>query len=165
MGGEDLSHIDESGAPRMVDVSGKEETDRFARAEALVRLGPEAARAVREGGGVAKGNVIETARIAAILAAKRTSDLVPLCHPLPLNRIHVDLRLEGEVMRVVAEVACRGRTGVEMEAMTAAAVGALTVYDMCKSAGKGITIETIRLLEKRGGKSGSWTRPGEGDDR
>ncbi|MFH1276874.1 MAG: cyclic pyranopterin monophosphate synthase MoaC [Candidatus Eisenbacteria bacterium] len=160
-----LSHVGEEGGARMVDVSAKGETLRTARAEAVVRIGPETARLVAERGGTGKGNVLETARLAAILGAKRTADLVPLCHPLPIDHIDVDARLEDETVRLTATVTGRARTGLEMEAMTAAAVGALTVYDMCKSAEKGITIESVRLLEKRGGKSGDWKRREEGGDR
>lgn len=153
-----LGHLDEEGGARMVDVSAKEETLRVARAEASVRIGEEAARLVAKAGGTGKGDVLETARLAAILGAKRTADLVPLCHPLPIDHVDVEARLEGDSVRLVATVTARARTGVEMEAMTAASVGALTVYDMCKSAGKGIVIESVRLLEKRGGKSGPWKR-------
>ncbi len=142
----------------MADVSAKRTTIRSARAEASVRLGSEVARMLRETGSAAKGNVLETARIAAFQAAKRTPELIPLCHPIAIDWIDVRAELEGERVRITVDVGCRGRTGVEMEAMTAAAVGALTVYDMCKSAEKGITIETIRLLAKKGGKSGAWKR-------
>ncbi|MFH1681394.1 MAG: cyclic pyranopterin monophosphate synthase MoaC [Candidatus Eisenbacteria bacterium] len=153
-----LRHVGTAGAARMVDVSSKRATARSARAEAVVLLGDAVARLLDRTGGVAKGNVLETARIAAIQAAKRTSELIPLCHPLAIDRIDVGAERIGERVRIVVEVACHGRTGAEMEAMTAAAVGALTVYDMCKSAAKGIEIESVRLLEKRGGKSGTWKR-------
>ncbi len=163
MGEEKLSHLGEDGAARMVDVSGKEITLRTARAEAVVRVGREVGRLLAEKGGVKKGNVLETARIAAILAAKRTPDLIPLCHPLAIDEVEVVAELEDERVRLTATVTCHGRTGVEMEAMTAAAVGALTVYDMCKSAAKGILVERVGLLEKSGGRSGRWVRPA-GDD-
>ena len=142
----------------MVDVSAKRITRRTAVAEAFVEVGSEVAKLLRDRGGVAKGNVLETARIAGIQAAKATAQLIPMCHPLLLNVVNVDARLTGWRVHLVATVACRGRTGVEMEAMTAAAVAALTVYDMVKSAGKGIRIGPIGLLEKHGGKSGSWMR-------
>ncbi|MBN1825363.1 MAG: cyclic pyranopterin monophosphate synthase MoaC [Candidatus Eisenbacteria bacterium] len=155
-----LSHSGPDGRARMVDLSGKEATDRYARAEATVRLGPETARLLAETGAVAKGNVLETARIAGVMAAKRTPDLIPLCHPIPIDHVDVETTLDGERVRITCVVSSRSRTGVEMEAMTAAAAAALTVYDMCKSAGKGIVIETVRLLEKRGGKSGEWSAGG-----
>jgi len=152
-----LSHAGPDGRARMVDLSGKEETDRYARAEAVVRLGPEAARLLADTGSAGKGDPLETARIAGVMTAKRTPEWIPLCHPIPLDHVDLEARLDGERVRIVCAVSCRARTGVEMEAMTGAAAAALTVYDMCKSAGKGIVIETVRLLEKRGGKSGDWT--------
>jgi cyclic pyranopterin phosphate synthase len=142
----------------MVDVSSKRSTTRSARAEAFVRVGPAVGRLLRSAGGVSKGNVVETARIAGILAAKRTHEWIPLCHPLPIDHVEVEAEVLRDAVRIETTVRCRGRTGVEMEALTAAAVAALTVYDMCKSAEKGIAIEAIRLLEKRGGKSGVWKR-------
>ena len=144
----------------MVDVSSKRSTKRTARAEATIRVGPEIARLLGRTGGVAKGNVLETARIAGILGAKRTHEWIPLCHPLPIDHIEVEVELVRDRVRIETVVTCRARTGVEMEALTAAAVAALTVYDMCKSASKGITIENVRLMEKRGGKSGAWKRGG-----
>ncbi|MGD0999929.1 MAG: cyclic pyranopterin monophosphate synthase MoaC [Candidatus Brocadiia bacterium] len=153
-----LSHVSADGAARMVDVSRKAVTRRTARAEALVIVGPVIAALLRKTGGVAKGNVVETARIAGIMAAKRTADLVPMCHPLTLDHVEVRVELRGVRMRIESAVRCRERTGAEMEALTAAAVAALTIYDMCKSAGKGIEIRSVRLLEKSGGKSGRWRR-------
>lgn len=144
----------------MVDVSAKPATARMARAEARVSVGPRVARLLRETGAVAKGGVIETARLAGLMAAKRTWELIPMCHPLALDGVEVDIVLEGAAVRITACARCRGVTGVEMEAMTAASVAALTVYDMCKSAHKGITIEHVRLLEKTGGKSGHWRAEG-----
>jgi cyclic pyranopterin phosphate synthase len=141
----------------MVDVGTKRPTRRIARAEARVRLRSDVARTLAETGSINKGNVIETARIAGIMAAKRTAELIPMCHPLALEHVHLDLQLQGELMVINVEVRCSGRTGVEMEALTAVSVAALTVYDMCKSADKGIVIEKIRLLAKSGGKSGDWT--------
>lgn len=151
-----LSHLSESGQARMVDVSAKSPTARLARAEATVRVGHDIASLLRRSGSVSKGNVLETARIAGITAAKQTALLIPMCHPLPLDAIEVEAELHDDSVRIETCVRCRGVTGVEMEALTAASVAALTVYDMCKSAGKGIVIESIRLLEKRGGKSGDW---------
>ena len=152
-----FSHLDAEGAARMVDVGGKPHTRRMARAEARLRLGAAIVRQLGKTGGVAKGNVQETARIAGILAAKKTAELIPMCHSLSLDGVDIAFRLDGPVMTITAEARCSGPTGVEMEAMTAASVAALTVYDMCKSARKGIMIESIRLLAKTGGKSGPWT--------
>jgi cyclic pyranopterin monophosphate synthase len=151
-----LSHLAKDGHARMVDVGGKKVTVRTARAEARVRLGRTIARVLRQTGTVGKGNVMETARIAGVLAAKRTPELIPLCHPLLLDVVWVDMNLEGNELRIQSAVKCRGRTGAEMEALTAAAVAALTVYDMVKAAGRGVVITSVRLLEKSGGKSGHW---------
>ena len=140
----------------MVDVGAKRPTRRAATAEAVVRLGPQVAAALRAGTRSAKGPVLETAELAGVMAAKRAAELIPLCHPLPLDSVNVEARREGDAIRLTARVRCRASTGVEMEALTAVAVAALTVYDMCKAAGKGIVIENLRLLEKTGGKSGSW---------
>ena len=159
----ELSHTGPGGAPRMVDVSGKPVTRRRAVAEAYVTVGPRIAARLREAGGLAKGNVLDTARLAGIMAAKRTATLVPLCHPLALDSVEVDAALEGDRVHIRTCVAAESRTGVEMEALTAAAVAALTVYDMVKSAGKGVEIGPVRLLEKSGGKSGRWLREGEPD--
>jgi cyclic pyranopterin phosphate synthase len=145
----------------MVNVSGKPVTARLARAEAWVTVGADVAQALRERGAVAKGNVFETARLAGIAAAKRTDELIPLCHPLLLDTVEVDISLEGYRVHVETAAAAESKTGVEMEALTAAAVAALTIYDMCKSASKAIEIEVIRLLEKSGGKSGKWRRGGD----
>lgn len=140
----------------MVDVGAKRTTRRTARAEAIVRVGRRIAALLEKRGGIAKGNVVETARVAGIMAAKRTSDLIPMCHPLPLDVVDIRIDVSGERVRIESHAACRSVTGVEMEALVAAATAALTVYDMCKSADKGIVIEQIRLLEKTGGKSGRW---------
>ncbi len=151
-----LSHLDATGAARMVDVSDKAETARIAIAEALVRMKPETL-ALIQAGGMPKGDVLATARIAGIMAAKRTPDLIPLCHPLPITGASVELAPEGDdALRITATVKTTGKTGVEMEALTAASVAALTVYDMCKAVEKGMVVETVRLIEKRGGKSGDW---------
>jgi cyclic pyranopterin phosphate synthase len=152
-----LTHIDDQGNARMVDVSGKEITERSATAEALVAMSAEAFAALRAGT-LKKGDALGVARVAGIMAAKRTSDLIPLCHPLPISGVTVDFELDeaGSGVRVEATVKVTGRTGVEMEALTAASVAALTIYDMCKAIDKGIVIERVRLLEKRGGKSGEY---------
>ncbi|MCU0724704.1 MAG: cyclic pyranopterin monophosphate synthase MoaC [Planctomycetes bacterium] len=146
----------------MADVSGKRITVREARAEAIVRLGPEAA-AVLAAGTAPKGDVLGTARLAGILAAKKTAELIPLCHPIPVDHAGVEAVLEGSDVRIITSVRTRAPTGVEMEAMTAAAVAALTVYDMLKSVSKGIVVGPVRLLSKSGGRSGDW-RAADGPD-
>jgi cyclic pyranopterin phosphate synthase len=160
-GGHDsgLTHIGADGEARMVDVGAKPETERRAVAEARLRMQPATAAAIAAGDGP-KGDVLGPARIAGIAAAKRTGELIPLAHPLPLSFVEVAVTVdEGEgLVRLVAEARCVGRTGVEMEAMTAASVAALTVYDMAKAIERGIEVEAVRLLEKEGGKSGHWRR-------
>jgi cyclic pyranopterin monophosphate synthase len=151
-----LTHVDEAGAMRMVDVGAKAATHRIAVAEAFVRLGDEARAALA--GDTKKGDVLAAARVAGIMAAKRTSELIPLCHPLPLTHVKVELEPGPEGVRVQARAETTAPTGVEMEAMTAAAVAALTLYDMLKAVERGITIERVRLLEKSGGQSGSFHR-------
>jgi cyclic pyranopterin phosphate synthase len=153
------SHIGPDQTARMVDVSAKAETLRQATAEARVAVSPELAEAIRTGS-VPKGPVLECARLAGIMAAKQTPSLIPLCHPLPLEHVQVDLQVGEAAVEIVATARTTYRTGVEMEAMVAAAVAALTVYDMCKSVDKGIVIERVRLLAKSGGKSGVWRREG-----
>ncbi len=154
----ELTHFDETGASRMVDTSAKPETLREARASALVRMQPATLTLIRDRGH-AKGNVLEVARLAGIMAAKRTGELIPLCHPLPITSAKIDFRFDGDaILRIEATVRVFGRTGVEMEALTAASVAALTVYDMCKAVDRAMTIEAIRLEEKLGGKSGHFTR-------
>ncbi len=153
-----FSHITADGEAKMVDVGGKTPTRRTARAEATVCLGETVAQAISEKDGVAKGNVLDTARIAGIMAAKRTAELIPMCHPLPIDHIALAFDLQENNLVITSEVRCHGQTGVEMEALTAVSLAALTVYDMCKSASKGITIGPVRLLEKTGGKSGHWRR-------
>jgi len=150
-----LSHLDAEGRARMVDVSAKAETVREARAEALVRMSP-ATRDLALSGQAAKGDVRAVAEIAGVMAAKRTSDLIPLCHPLALRRCEVRVTPHAEGLRVEALVATTGPTGVEMEALTAAAVAALTLYDMLKAAERGMVIEGVRLLTKTGGASGDF---------
>ncbi len=158
-----LSHTSPQGAARMVNVSEKRVTARTATAEAWIEVGSTIARMLRESGSVAKGNVLETARIAAIMAAKRTAELIPMCHPLVLDAVEVEAELVGDRVRIESRVSCQGRTGVEMEAMVAATVGALTAYDMVKSADKGVRIGPVALLAKTGGKSGRWRRPRSGE--
>jgi cyclic pyranopterin phosphate synthase len=154
----DLSHFDAGGASRMVDTSGKPDTAREARASAIVRMKPATLALICDKK-LAKGDVFEVARLAGIMAAKRTSDLIPLCHPLPITGVTVDFaRVGDDALRIETLVKVFGKTGVEMEALTAASVAALTVYDMCKSVDRGMTIEGIRLEEKSGGKSGHFVR-------
>jgi len=150
-----LTHLDESGAARMVDVGHKAATERVAVAEGRIRLSAEALAAIAEGA-TRKGDVLATARIAGIMAAKRTAELIPLCHPLPLSSVKVDLAFGDGWISVTAEARTTGQTGVEMEALTAASVALLTVYDMAKALDRSMVIEGVRLLEKRGGKSGDW---------
>ena len=150
-----LSHYDSAGSARMVDVSAKQETRRTARAHAFVRITPEVLKKLPRN---PKGNPLEIARIAGIAAAKRTSDLIPLCHPLMLTHADVEVTLEKKGVRIVASAATTGQTGVEMEALTAAGVAALTVYDMTKALDKAIEIQDLYLLEKTGGKSGDFRR-------
>lgn len=151
----ELSHVDEQGRVRMVDTSEKETTARRAVASARVLMAPETVAALREHR-TPKGDPLETARLAGIMAAKRTADLIPLCHPLPLTHIEVRVELDDEGVSLTAEVATRAQTGVEMEALTAVSVAALTFYDMCKAIEKGMTITDIRLERKTGGKSGDY---------
>lgn len=152
-----LSHVGKDGSARMVDVSEKAETHREAVARGSIRISKDAMKLVREGK-AKKGNVVETARLAGILAAKRTSELVPLCHPLALDHIDVALSESEEGFDIEARVRSRGPTGVEMEALTAVAVCALTIYDMVKAADKTMVIENIRVMEKKGGRSGHYVR-------
>jgi cyclic pyranopterin monophosphate synthase len=158
-----LTHLDERGQARMVDVGAKQETQRVARAEARVRMSPATLDLI-VGQTAPKGDVLGAARLAGIQAAKRTWELIPLCHPLPLDVAGVDIAVDRELpgLRIVAEARVTGRTGVEMEALTAASVAALTVYDMCKAVDRGMEILSVRLLEKSGGRSGHWVREDEG---
>jgi cyclic pyranopterin phosphate synthase len=153
-----LTHLDSHGAARMVDVGGKPETARSATATGRIRMSAEALTAVREGSGP-KGDVLAAARIAGIMAAKRTAELIPLCHPLSLDAVSVDFAFDPDGVRATATASLTGRTGVEMEAMTATSVALLTIYDMAKALDKGMVIEGVRLLEKTGGKSGAWRAP------
>jgi cyclic pyranopterin phosphate synthase len=153
----DLTHFDAAGQAHMVDVGGKPETERIARAAGRIRMRPETLALIRAGD-AKKGDVLGIARIAAIQAAKRTGDLIPLCHPIPLTRVAVEFAIDAANNAIDCEVIAQtvGRTGVEMEAMTAATVAMLTIYDMCKAVDRGMVIEQVRLLEKSGGKSGHW---------
>ena len=155
MNSDQLSHYDEAGQARMVDVSGKAETKRTARAHAFVSIKPEVLAKLPEN---PKGNPLEVARFAGIQAAKRTSDLIPMCHPLLLSHVDVEVSIEEGGVRILATVGLKGTTGVEMEALTAATVAALTVYDMTKALEKGIEIRDVYLVEKTGGKSGDFHR-------
>ena len=153
-----LTHFDGAGQAHMVDVGAKTETTRVARAQGHIRMAP-ATFALIKSGSAKKGDVLGIARLAAIQGAKRTSDLIPLCHPLALTRVAAEFTLDARRHRVTLEVTAEtvGRTGVEMEALTAVSTGLLTIYDMCKAVDRGMIIEDIRLLEKLGGKSGHWT--------
>jgi cyclic pyranopterin monophosphate synthase len=153
---DELTHIDEAGSARMVDVSGKEVTERRAAARAVVRMAPETAAAVARGD-APKGDVLGTARIAGIQAAKRTAELIPLCHPLPLSFVDVRLEVGDDRVEIETEARTSGQTGVEMEALTAASVAALTVYDMVKGIERGVEIAEVVLLEKSGGRH-DWRR-------
>jgi cyclic pyranopterin phosphate synthase len=152
-----LTHLDRHGQARMVDVAAKPITSREAVAECWVRMAPATAAAIRDSQ-LAKGDALAVARVAGIMAAKRTSDLIPLCHPLPLTSVEVDFELLEDRVQVLATARVEGRTGVEMEALTAAAVAGLTLIDMVKSLEKGVYLENVRLLSKSGGKSGDWRR-------
>lgn len=151
----DLTHLDAAGNARMVDVGGKLATRRVAIAGGRIAMNAAALAAVRDGTAV-KGDVLAAARIAGIMAAKKTAELIPLCHPLSLDSVTVDFSIEADGIAAVAQASLTGRTGVEMEAMTAVSVALLTIYDMAKALDKAMTIEAVRLIEKRGGKSGEW---------
>jgi cyclic pyranopterin monophosphate synthase len=153
----ELTHLDEQGAARMVDVGAKPETERVAVAGGAVYMQPETLRLIREGA-LKKGDVLTIARIAGIMAAKKTADLIPLCHPIALNKIDVDLTLDTEAnaVRIRATARTVGKTGVEMEALTAVTTAALTIYDMAKAVDRGMRLSDIRLLEKRGGQHGDY---------
>jgi len=155
-----LTHFDASGQAHMVDVGAKAETARVARAAGSIFMKPETLALIRSGS-TKKGDVLGIARVAAIQAAKRTGDLIPLCHPIALTRVAAEFSIDGEHTAVHCEITaeCYGRTGVEMEALTAASVGLLTIYDMCKAVDRGMRIDNLRLVEKSGGKSGHWTAP------
>jgi cyclic pyranopterin monophosphate synthase len=151
-----LTHLDKAGRPRMVDVTGKADTARVAVARGLVRMQPATFKLITQGG-IAKGDVLTTAQLAGIMAAKKTPDLIPLCHPLLIGNVAIEFGLDeaASTIEITATVESTGKTGVEMEALTATAVAALTVYDMCKAVDRGMRIENIRLVKKSGGKSGT----------
>ncbi|VWX51966.1 molybdopterin biosynthesis, protein C [Novosphingobium sp. 9U] len=153
-----LTHIDAEGTARMVDVGAKAETQRLAVASGRIRMSAEALAAIRAGD-APKGDVLGTARIAGIMAAKRTGDLIPMCHPLAIDAVNLDFAFEDDAVRATATVSLTGRTGVEMEAITAVTIALVTVYDMAKALDKAMVIEGVRLIEKRGGKSGHWRAP------
>lgn len=152
-----LTHLDQTGSANMVDVSGKDETERLAAAEGAIRMKPETLALILEGN-AAKGDVIGTARLAGIMAAKKTADLIPLCHPLMLTKVSLEIEADKSLpgLRVRATAKLKGRTGVEMEALTAVSVACLTIYDMAKAVDRHMEITTIRVIEKSGGKSGNW---------
>ena len=154
-----LTHLDSKGQAQMVDVGEKSITQRTATAEAIIDLKPETLKLIIEGGHK-KGDVFAVARIAGIQAAKKCSDLIPLCHPLMLTSVNVELSANESESQVIVQATCKvgGQTGVEMEALTAASIAALTVYDMCKAVDRGMVVRSVQLLEKAGGKSGTWTR-------
>ena len=153
-----LTHLDAEGAARMVDVGGKPETRRRAVASGTITMTPAALAAIRDGN-TPKGDVLGAARIAGIMAAKRTGDLIPLCHPLGLEAVTLDFAFQPDAICATATAALTGRTGVEMEAMVAVSVALLTIYDMAKAVDKGMVIEAVRLIAKSGGKSGDWSAP------
>jgi cyclic pyranopterin phosphate synthase len=161
----ELSHLDKHGRAAMVDVGGKDETERVARAEAAVVMAPETLALIVDEA-APKGDVIAVARLAGIMAAKRTHELIPLCHQLNLTKVAVELEPDETLpgLRITTEARLRGRTGVEMEALVAASVASLTVYDMCKAVDRGMEVTGVRLLEKSGGRSGHWTREGAAGD-
>ena len=154
---DELTHLDEQGRLKMVDVGGKEPTARLARVRGEIHMDRATARLIAESK-VAKGNVLEAARLAGIMAAKRTGELIPLCHPLNLTAVRVDLHVGEDRVEVEAEAKIDDRTGVEMEALVAASTALLTIYDMCKGVDRGMVISELRLMEKRGGRSGTWVR-------
>ena len=154
----DLTHLDAQGKARMVDVGGKAETHRVAVAAGCIRMSGQALDAIRDGT-VPKGDVLAAARIAGIMAAKKTADLIPLCHPLGLDAVAIDFALLDDGVEVTATASLTARTGVEMEAMMAVSIALLTIYDMAKAVDKAMVIDAVRLIEKRGGKSGDWKRP------
>lgn len=151
-----LTHLNRQGEAHMVDISAKQDTSRLALAQSIVLLTPQIVTAITDKT-LPKGDLFATVRIAAIQAAKKCSDLIPLCHPLPLSKVTVDIALDKTQLVITAECKTTGKTGVEMEALTAASVGALTAYDMCKGIDKGMVISQVKLLKKTGGKSGEWS--------
>lgn len=159
-----LTHFDASGRARMVDVGAKAETHRIAVARGRVRMNPETATVIREGR-AAKGDVLAVAQVAAIMAAKKTHEIIPMCHPLLLTRIDVAFEITDDSVEIEARVDTKGQTGVEMEALTAVSAAGLTIYDMVKAIDRGMTIEAIRVEKKQGGRSGDWQRDATGEDQ
>ncbi len=153
-----LTHIDSDGTARMVDVGAKAETQRLARASGRIRMSTQALAAIQQGD-APKGDVLGTARIAGIMAAKRTGDLIPMCHPLAIDAVNLDFAFEADAIRATATATLTGKTGIEMEAITAVTIALVTIYDMAKALDKAMVIEDVRLIEKRGGKSGHWRAP------
>jgi cyclic pyranopterin phosphate synthase len=158
-----LSHVDAKGRIKMVDVGEKPVTDREAVARGSIAMSAMARRLIRSGA-VKKGDPLQAARLAGIMAAKQTSALIPLCHPLPLSKVDVDLKPTSRGYSIEARVRTRGQTGVEMEALTAVTIGLLTIYDMCKAVDRGMRLEAVRLIEKEGGRSGHWVASSDGRD-
>ena len=154
-----FTHLDPRGEVRMVDVGGKAETARAAAAAGTIRMSPAAIDRLRRGE-IAKGNVLTVAKTAGVMAAKRTAELIPLCHPLLLEHAEIEFAVRRDRVDITSSVRLKGKTGAEMEALTAVAVAALTIYDMCKAVDRGMVIESVRLLEKRGGRSGHWKAEG-----
>ena len=158
----DLTHFDNNGNPKMVDVSNKQSTKRIAQASGFVKMKPSTLETILNKN-ISKGDVLQIARLAGIMASKKTSSIIPLCHPILIDSISVDLKpyLKNSRIKITSNITCRGATGVEMEALTAVSASALTIYDMCKSIDRSIEILEIKLIKKSGGKSGEWIRPSE----
>ena len=158
----DLTHFDDKGNPKMVDVSNKQATKRIAQASGFVKMKPSTLETILNKN-ISKGDVLQVARLAGIMASKKTSSIIPLCHPILIDSISVDLKpyLKNSRIKITSNITCRGATGVEMEALTAVSAAALTIYDMCKSIDRSIEILEIKLIKKSGGKSGEWIRPSE----
>ena len=158
----DLTHFDDKGNPKMVDVSNKQSTKRIAQASGFVKMKPSTLETILNKN-ISKGDVLQIARLAGIMASKKTSSIIPLCHPILIDSISVDLKpyLKDSKIKITSNITCRGATGVEMEALTAVSASALTIYDMCKSIDRSIEILEIKLIKKSGGKSGEWIRPSE----
>jgi len=158
----DLTHFDNNGNPKMVDVSNKQSTKRIAQAVGFVKMKPTTLETILNKN-ISKGDVLQIARLAGIMASKKTSSIIPLCHPILIDSIAVDLEPYPKIskIKIISNITCRGSTGVEMEALTAVSAAALTVYDMCKSIDRSIEISEIKLIKKSGGKSGEWIRPSE----
>ena len=158
----DLTHFDDKGNPKMVDISNKQSTKRIAQASGFVKMKPSTLETILNKN-ISKGDVLQIARLAGIMASKKTSSIIPLCHPILIDSISVDLKpyLKNSRIKITSNITCRGATGVEMEALTAVSASALTIYDMCKSIDRSIEILEIKLIKKSGGKSGEWIRPSE----